>query len=173
MFFKPNCNRFFGTALEVKKKRTSNRQDKYSIVIRFDDQSTDTIEYPAPDIQILTVEGDEAYVEMEDGERAVAYEGTLAELAIGDLVDSRYQAGKEHGAWFRGRVASVNLAMGTCDVVYYDKEVCAAILYISLIHSSFSLARLVNFLRQIHCSTSKTFQLQEQTCAGSSEDVRI
>lgn len=60
---------------------------------------------------------------MEDGERAVAYEGSLPDLAIGDLVDSRYQAGQENGAWFRGRIASVNPAMGTCDILYYDKEV--------------------------------------------------
>lgn len=118
-------NRYFGTATKVKKKGRSKggHPDTYSIDIQFDDKSTDTIEYPTTDTQILTIEGDEAYVEMEDGNRAVAYEGTLEDLAVGDLVEGRYQAGAENGAWFRGRVASINSATGTCDILYYDKEV--------------------------------------------------
>lgn len=95
----------------------------YSIEVEFDDKSTDTIDYPTADTQILTVEGDEAFVEMEDGSRVVAYEGTLTDISVGDLVDGRYQAGAENGSWFRGRVASVNAAAGTCDVAYFDKEV--------------------------------------------------
>ena len=123
--------RYFGTAKHVKKKGQSKKgqPDTYSIAIRFDDGSTDTVEYPSPDVQILTVDGDEAHVEMQGGERVVAYEGSLSDLAIGDLVDSRYQAGSEDGAWFRGRVASVNTAAGTCDVVYYDKEVSALVIW--------------------------------------------
>ena len=121
--------RYFGTAEHVERKGQSKKgqADTYSIAIRFDDGSTDTVEYPSPDVQILTVKGDEAHVEMHGGEQVVAYEGSLSELAVGDLVDCRYQAGKGNNAWFRGRVASVNAAMGTCNVVYYDKVVSSGV----------------------------------------------
>jgi hypothetical protein len=111
----------------VKRKGKGKRghPETYSIAIRFDDGSADNVEFPSPDVQILTLEGDEAHVEMQGGEPVVAYEGSLSDLAIGDLVDCRYQAGSENGAWFRGRVASLDTAAGTCDVVYYDKEVSA------------------------------------------------
>ena len=120
---------YFGTATKVKRK--GRNKDMYSIELQFDDMSTDTIDYPTPDTQILALEGDEAVVEMEDGSRLVAYEGGLEGLAVGDLVDGYYQAGAENGAWFRGRVASVNSAAGTCDVVYFDKDVSSLIIVIT------------------------------------------
>ncbi|MCK7490830.1 MAG: hypothetical protein MZW92_02860 [Comamonadaceae bacterium] len=95
----------------------------YMIDIRFDDQSTDVIEYPSTDVQILTVEDDDAFVKMEDGSRVVAYEASLADLAAGDLVDGHYQDGTENDSWFRGRIAAVNPATNTCDVIYFDKDV--------------------------------------------------
>jgi len=122
-----SAHRYFGTATKVKKKGRSRKgqPDMYSIDIKFDDQSTDVIDYPTADTQILTVEGNEAFVEMEDGSRVVAYEGTVTGLAVGDLVDGYYQNGAENGAWFRGRVAAVDSALGACDVVYFDRDVSA------------------------------------------------
>ena len=118
-------NRYFGTATKVKRKGTKRRghPESYSIDIKFDDQSTDVFDYPSPDVQILTVEGDEAFVEMEDGSRVVAYEGSLTDLSMGDLVEGHYQDGAENDSWFRGRVAAVNAATNTCDIVYFDKDV--------------------------------------------------
>lgn len=161
--------RYFGTATQVKRKGRSKRgqPDTYSVDIRFDDGSTANVEYPSSDVQILTVEGDEAHVEMQGGERVLAYEGSLSNLAIGDLVDSRYQAGSENGAWFRGRVASVNAEAGTCDVVYYDKEVRAR----AIRKDAFSLCLLrANYTIFNHTSMNKTFQCYEPICADSKED---
>ena len=101
----------------------TGRPESYYIETKFDDQSTDVIDYPSPEVQLLIVEGNEAFVEMQDGSRVVAYEGSLTDLSVGDLLDGHYQDGAENDSWFRGRVAAVNTATNTCDVVYFDKDV--------------------------------------------------
>lgn len=143
----------------------------YSVDIIFDDKSTDTIDYPTTDTQILTVEGDEAFVEMEDGSRVVAYEGSLTNLSVGDLVDCHYQAGAENGAWFRGRVASINSDSGTCDVVYYDREVSCFPDRISLIFIPHSFSNTWLTVCCIFPSMNTMFPSREQTCAELNEVV--
>lgn len=140
----------------------------YSIDIKFDDQSTDTIDYPSPDSQILTVKGDKAIVETEGGGHVVACGDTLDGLSAGDLVDGRYQDGAENGAWFRGRVASVNSESGLCDVVYYDREVSSFVVP-TLLSYFFSHS---NVPFHCHASTNKISPSLEQICAESSEDVQ-
>jgi hypothetical protein len=111
----------------TKKPKTPKGDWKpYTLHLAWDDGSkTGGIGYPSPDVQLLIVDDvkGSAYVEMEDGSRVIAYHRDMKKLAIGDLVDCRYQGGAENGARFRGRVAAIDIDANTCDVSYHDGEV--------------------------------------------------
>ena len=109
---------------------------------------------------------------MQDGERVLAHRGSLSDLAVGDVVDCWHQAGKEHKAWFRGRVASVDAAASTCDVVYYDKVVSTGQSSVRLLHPCFCFALIPASSYPYATSVKKTLQSYEPTCAHSNEDGR-
>ena len=62
-----------------------------------------------------------------DGSNTAVFDSNPSELFVGDLVDCYYQNGKINGAWYRGRVARVQISTESgkptlFDVAYNDQE---------------------------------------------------
>lgn len=147
----PLTNRFCGTVKEV-----SSGKNRYEVNVRYDDGGIGRHEYPADDVGRLVdskgfgaaptlsasqgrsrrkTQADDSSQSMERVESAIYPEGSKeavfdpnpSELFVGDLVDCFYQNGKIDGAWYRGRVARVQISPEAgkptfFDVAYNDQE---------------------------------------------------
>ena len=105
------CCRYFGTVIKVNAESSNTSQ--CNIIVKYDDGTiSDSMQYPAPDIEKLTA-NPERFPET---------------FVVGDVVEAQFQNGKSKGQWYRGRIANVNEDGKTCDIMYYDKDVSVAVL---------------------------------------------
>ena len=106
-----SCCRYFGTVIKVNAESSNTSQ--CSIIVKYDDGTiSDSMQYPAPDIEKLTAN----------------LERFPEKFVVGDVVEAQFQNGKSKGQWYRGRIANVNEDGKTCDIMYYDKDVSVAVL---------------------------------------------
>ena len=97
----------------IKVKAESSNTSQCNIIVKYDDGTiSDSMQYPAPDIEKLTA-------------NLERFPGTFV---VGDVVEAQFQNGKSKGQWYRGRIANVNEDGKTCDIMYYDKDVSVAVL---------------------------------------------
>jgi hypothetical protein len=106
--------------------------------IQFDDCGQGIYDYPSDALQLISHEYENVTAENNmdmDMDKNAVYTDTGAifylqqpeTLHVGDLVFGKYQNGRQHGAWFRGRVAAVRSKRATttssvCDIAYDDGE---------------------------------------------------
>ena len=111
LLFTTSCCRYFGTVIKVNAESSNTSQ--CNIIVKYDDGTiSDSMQYPAPDIEKLTA-------------NLERFPGTFV---VGDVVEAQFQNGKSKGQWYRGRIANVNEDGKTCDIMYYDKDVSVAVL---------------------------------------------